>query len=106
MEAGFDGVELHGADGYLLHEFLSPAANQRTGAYGGSPEARARFVVEVVTAVAAAIGPERVGLRISPEHNTDGAEGYTDYPEYAGAPANQPLAGIGKPSAVQRRAFP
>ena len=69
VEAGFDGVELHGANGYLLHEFLSPASNQRTDSYGGSPAARARFVVEVFTAVAAAIGAERVGLRISPEHN-------------------------------------
>ncbi|MGY0390626.1 alkene reductase [Nocardioides sp. WG-D5] len=67
IEAGADGVELHGANGYLLQEFLSPAANQRTDEYGGSPQNRARFVIEVVTAVARAIGAERVGLRISPE---------------------------------------
>jgi 2,4-dienoyl-CoA reductase-like NADH-dependent reductase (Old Yellow Enzyme family) len=73
VEAGLDGVELHGANGYLLHEFLSPAANQRSDGYGGSPENRARFVVEVVTAVAEAIGAGRVGLRISPEHNIQGA---------------------------------
>ena len=73
VEAGFDGVELHGANGYLLHEFLSPASNRRTDVYGGSPQARARFVVEVVTAVAAAIGAERVGLRISPAHNVQDA---------------------------------
>ena len=73
VEAGFDGVELHGANGYLLHEFLSPAANQRTDGYGGSPAARARFVLEVATAVAAAVGSERVGLRISPEHNIQDA---------------------------------
>jgi len=73
VEAGFDGVELHSANGYLLHEFLSPASNRRTDGYGGSPQARARFVVEVVTAVAAAIGAERVGLRISPEHNIQDA---------------------------------
>ncbi|AWG98934.1 1,2-oxophytodienoate reductase [Rhodococcus ruber Chol-4] len=73
IEAGLDGVEIHGANGYLLHEFLSPAANQRTDEYGGSPENRARFVVEVVTAVASAIGPGRVGLRISPEHNIQDA---------------------------------
>ncbi|WP_263972030.1 oxidoreductase [Streptomyces resistomycificus] len=65
--AGADGVEIHGANGYLLQEFLSPAANQRTDEYGGSPHNRARFVVEVVTAVAQAVGAERVGLRISPE---------------------------------------
>ncbi|MFJ8000398.1 alkene reductase [Streptomyces sp. NPDC096310] len=67
IEAGADGVEIHGANGYLLHQFLSPAANQRTDAYGGSPQNRARFVAEVVTAVAEAVGAERVGLRISPE---------------------------------------
>ncbi|WP_425825740.1 alkene reductase [Streptomyces fractus] len=67
VEAGADGVEIHGANGYLLHQFLSPAANQRTDEYGGSPENRARFVVEVATAVAEAVGAERVGLRISPE---------------------------------------
>ena len=73
VEAGLDGVELHGANGYLLHEFLSPASNVRTDEYGGTPENRARFVVEVVTAVAEAIGAGRVGLRISPEHNIQGA---------------------------------
>ncbi|MET8981400.1 alkene reductase [Streptomyces sp. NPDC004539] len=67
VEAGADGVEIHGANGYLLHQFLAPGANQRTDQYGGSPENRARFVVEVVTAVAEAVGAERVGLRISPE---------------------------------------
>jgi N-ethylmaleimide reductase len=73
VAAGLDGVELHGANGYLLHEFLSPASNQRTDEYGGSPEARARFVVEVVTAVCEAVGAGRVGLRISPEHNIQDA---------------------------------
>jgi 2,4-dienoyl-CoA reductase-like NADH-dependent reductase (Old Yellow Enzyme family) len=73
IEAGLDGVEIHGANGYLLHEFLSPASNVRTDEYGGSPEDRARFVVELVTAVAAAIGAGRVGLRISPEHNIQDA---------------------------------
>lgn len=73
MAAGFDGVELHGANGYLLHEFLAPSSNTRTDAYGGSPENRARFVIEVVTAVANSIGAGRTGLRISPEHNVQGA---------------------------------
>jgi 2,4-dienoyl-CoA reductase-like NADH-dependent reductase (Old Yellow Enzyme family) len=67
-EAGLDGVELHAANGYLLHEFLAPSSNLRTDVYGGSPENRARFVAEVVEAVAGAIGAGRVGLRISPEH--------------------------------------
>lgn len=69
IAAGMDGVEIHGANGYLLHEFLSPASNQRTDGYGGSAANRALFVIEVVTAVAEAVGPGRVGLRISPEHN-------------------------------------
>jgi N-ethylmaleimide reductase len=73
IEAGLDGVEVHGANGYLLHEFLSPASNERTDEYGGSPANRARFVVQVVTAVAAAIGAGKVGLRISPEHNIQDA---------------------------------
>ncbi|MDQ0093038.1 alkene reductase [Paeniglutamicibacter psychrophenolicus] len=73
IAAGFDGVELHGANGYLLHEFVAPSANARTDAYGGSPENRARFVVEVATAVAKEIGAGRTGLRISPEHNVQGA---------------------------------
>ena len=73
VDAGIDGVEIHGANGYLLHEFLAPSANHRTDEYGGSSENRARFVVEVVRAVAQEIGAERVGLRISPEHNVQGA---------------------------------
>ncbi|MCB5290881.1 alkene reductase [Arthrobacter sp. SO3] len=71
--AGFDGVELHSANGYLLHEFLAPSANQRDDIYGGSPENRARFVIEVTRAVVDAIGADRVGIRISPEHNVQGA---------------------------------
>jgi N-ethylmaleimide reductase len=73
IAAGLDGVELHSANGYLLHEFLSPASNQRDDRYGGSPENRARFGIEVATAVAEAIGAGRVGIRISPEHNIQGA---------------------------------
>jgi 2,4-dienoyl-CoA reductase-like NADH-dependent reductase (Old Yellow Enzyme family) len=73
VAAGLDGVEIHSANGYLLHEFLSPASNQRTDVYGGSPENRARFVVEVTTAVAAAIGAGKVGIRISPEHDVQDA---------------------------------
>jgi N-ethylmaleimide reductase len=66
ITAGFDGVEVHGANGYLLHQFLSTNANRRTDRWGGSAENRARLTVEVVAAVAAAIGAGRVGLRISP----------------------------------------
>lgn len=66
IEAGFDGVELHAANGYLLEQFLSPHTNRRTDQYGGNIENRIRFVVEVTEAVAHAIGKERVGIRISP----------------------------------------
>lgn len=66
VDAGVDGVEIHSANGYLLHEFLSDVVNQRTDGYGGSAHNRARFTAEVVEAVAAEIGAERVGLRISP----------------------------------------
>jgi N-ethylmaleimide reductase len=64
--AGFDGVELHGANGYLLEQFIRPNSNQRTDAYGGGIERRARLVLEVVKAVADAIGKDRVGIRLSP----------------------------------------
>ncbi|WP_262106016.1 alkene reductase [Arthrobacter sp. Marseille-P9274] len=69
IDAGLDGVELHSANGYLLHEFLAPSSNQRTDAYGGSPKNRARLVAEVAAAVVQEIGADRVGIRISPEHN-------------------------------------
>ena len=64
--AGFDGVEVHGANGDLLDEFLRDGANKRSGAYGGSVENRARLLFEVLTAVSEVWGSERVGLRISP----------------------------------------
>ncbi len=73
VEAGLDGVEVHAANGYLIHQFLAPGSNERTDEYGGSPAARARFAIEVTRAVAEAIGPERVGIRISPAHNIQGA---------------------------------
>lgn len=65
-EAGFDGVEVHGANGYLIDQFLRDGANKRQDAYGGSLENRARFLFEVLEAVCAAIGSDRVGLRLSP----------------------------------------
>jgi N-ethylmaleimide reductase len=78
IEAGFDGVELHGANGYLLEQFLSPETNRRTDMWGGSVEKRITFVVEVARVVAAAIGGERVGFRLSPYGVN---AGMTPYPE-------------------------
>ncbi|MGW6024969.1 alkene reductase [Streptomyces sp. NPDC055099] len=66
VDAGFDGVELHGANGYLIHQFLAPGSNKRTDEWGGTPENRIRFAVETARAVAAEIGAARTGLRLSP----------------------------------------
>ncbi|CAB0615871.1 alkene reductase [Corynebacterium diphtheriae] len=72
IDAGMDGVEVHGANGYLLHQFLAPSSNDRTDEYGGSPENRARLAVEVIRSIADEIGADRLGLRISPMHNIQG----------------------------------
>lgn len=84
VEAGFDGVELHAANGYLLEQFLSPVSNIRTDKYGGSIENRCRFVLEVVTGVVETIGKEKTGIRLSPygvasdmPHYPEIAETYT-----------------------------
>ncbi|KAM5343678.1 hypothetical protein ACJ41O_012215 [Fusarium nematophilum] len=66
IEAGFDGVEIHGANGYLVDQFIQDRCNKRVDAYGGSIENRSRFAVEVVQAVCEAVGPERTGIRFSP----------------------------------------
>jgi len=77
VAAGFDGVELHGANGYLLEQFFRPTSNHRTDRYGGSRENRARFVLEVTAAVIKSIGKDKVGMRLSPF----GA--FNDMPPYA-----------------------
>jgi N-ethylmaleimide reductase len=70
--AGFDGIEIHGANGFLVDQFLRDSANQRTDTFGGGAENRARFLLQVVDAAASVWGPERVGVRISPHATADG----------------------------------
>ncbi|MFA3875354.1 alkene reductase [Streptomyces sp. MMCC 100] len=93
LDAGFEGVEVHSANGYLLHQFLAANTNLRTDGYGGPVAGRIRFTAEVVEAVAAEIGAERVGLRLSPGNTVNGiAEEGTEeiYPALA-----QRLGGLG-----------
>ncbi|MEV7611985.1 alkene reductase [Streptomyces sp. NPDC089799] len=95
VDAGFAGVEVHAANGYLLHQFLAQGSNRRTDAYGGPVAHRIRFTVEVVRAVAEAIGPERVGVRIAPGLTVNGIEeGDTEaiYPALIDALADAGLA--------------
>src|SRR5260370_27709504 len=83
IEAGADGVEIHGANGYLVQQFLAPSANTRTDEYGGSIANRARFAIEVATAIAEQIGADRTAIRLSPGIAMwgidEGAEGPTLY---------------------------
>ncbi|KAG2227074.1 hypothetical protein INT45_003804 [Circinella minor] len=79
IAAGFDGVEIHGANGYLLDQFLNDNLNKRTDQYGGSIENRARFHLEAVNAVTNAIGAERVGIRLSPWSEANGISDSTPY---------------------------
>jgi N-ethylmaleimide reductase len=81
MEAGFDGVELHGANGYLMEQFISPQTNQRADAWGGTIEKRLNFVVKIAKAVADAIGGERVGIRLSPYGANAGMKPYPEIDE-------------------------
>jgi N-ethylmaleimide reductase len=68
LAAGFEGVEVHAANGYLIDQFLRDQTNRRADSYGGSIENRSRFLIEVVDAVSAAVGAERTGVRISPQN--------------------------------------
>ncbi|MBB4707415.1 alkene reductase [Xanthomonas arboricola] len=82
IAAGFDGVEIHGANGYLLEQFIKDGANQRTDAYGGSIENRARLLLEVVAAVGKEIGADRTGVRISPVSPASGISCSDPQPHY------------------------
>lgn len=72
IEAGFDGVEIHGANGYLIDQFLQTLSNKRTDQWGGSVENRSRFAIEVAKAVVAAVGADKVGIRLSPYSDFQG----------------------------------
>lgn len=78
VEAGFDGIELHGANGYLIEQFLNANVNQRSDGYGGSAEKRNRFALDIARACVAAIGADKVGIRLSP-HGVFNGTGH--YPE-------------------------
>lgn len=78
VEAGFDGVEPHAANGYLIEQFLNPNVNQRTDSYGGSIEGRNRFALEVARATVAVIGADRVGIRLSPYGAFNSTAAYPD----------------------------
>jgi N-ethylmaleimide reductase len=78
IAAGFDGIELHGAHGYLLEQSLNPHVNNRTDNYGGSLENRSRLTLEIVQKIAASIGADKVGLRISPFLTSNGMPAYEE----------------------------
>lgn len=82
IEAGFDGVELHGANGYLIDQFLQDTCNRRDDQYGGSVENRSRFALEAVTAVAAAIGADRTAIRFSPWSTYNGMRMKDPIPQF------------------------
>lgn len=88
--AGFDGVELHNANGYLMEQFLNPHVNNRTDKYGGSIENRCRFTLEVAAGIAQAIGKEKVGIRFSP------FSAYNDMTAYDTEEVNQTYAYLAK----------
>jgi NADPH2 dehydrogenase len=82
IEAGFDGVEIHGANGYLIDQFLQDKSNVRTDSYGGSVENRSRFAIEVAKAVVDAVGAERTGIRLSPFSDFQGMGMKDPYPQF------------------------
>lgn len=93
VEAGFDGIQIHAANGYLVDEFLRDGTNQRTDEYGGTPEKRLRFLREVTEAAIDAIGAERVGVRLSPNGEIQGV--IDSKPETVFVPAAKMLQDLG-----------
>ncbi|KAF1947992.1 FMN-linked oxidoreductase [Clathrospora elynae] len=83
VEAGFDGVEIHAANGYLIDQFLQDTCNKRTDSYGGSVENRSRFAVEVTQAVVDAVGAEKTGIRLSPFSEFQGMKMADPIPQFS-----------------------
>ncbi|KAF6218169.1 hypothetical protein HO133_006128 [Letharia lupina] len=83
IEAGFDGVEIHGANGYLIDQFIQDVVNKRTDAWGGSVEKRSRFALEVAKAVVEAVGSEKVGIRLSPFSTFQGMKMAHPVPQFS-----------------------
>ena len=114
-QGGFDGVEIHGANGYLPHQFLAEGTNSRTDQYGGSAENRARFLLEVTAAVTDAVGAERVGVRLSPANSFNDIVEHETEAVYAAVVAGLAPLGVSYLHVVEgpvavteqiRRAFP
>lgn len=103
MTAGFDGVEIHGANGYLCDQFLQDNCNNRTDAWGGSVENRARFGIEVAKAVASAIGPQKMGYRISPWSPFQGMKMDNPKPQFSCLVQNLKALGLAYLHVVESR---
>ncbi|CAB4567277.1 unannotated protein [freshwater metagenome] len=106
VDAGLDGVELHAANGYLGHQFLSHGTNVREDEYGGTPENRARFVVEVLTAMANRIGADRVGVRLSPGGSFNDMRGMDDDETYISLVKQLDELGLAYLHVLRRRSTP
>jgi N-ethylmaleimide reductase len=106
VDAGLDGVELHASNGYLGHQFLSYGTNVRTDEYGGTPENRARFVVETLTAMADRIGADRVGVRLSPGGSFNDMRGMDDDETYLSLVSQLDGLGLAYLHVLRRRSTP
>ncbi|KIA75421.1 hypothetical protein HK57_00097 [Aspergillus ustus] len=105
MAAGFDGVEIHGANGYLLDQFLQDTSNQRNDEYGGSIANRSRLLHEVLHCVAATIGPDRVGLRLSPWSRFQGMRMDDPIPQFQDIVDKASVLGLAYLHLVESRVF-
>jgi len=106
IAAGLDGIELHGANGYLLHQFLSHGTNRRTDEYGGSPQARSTFVIDLVTEIASRIGADKIGLRISPGGQFNDMQGLDDDETYLHLISTLNPIGLSYLHVLRRRSTP